>query len=123
MNSKQANRLREDMKYLTKRDCAMLRMRIELGWTYKEIGEVLQLSSASARVRVHKIFKRMVSKEFDMMTQKRKLVPARLRRMGEMLYLEGKSERNIVATTGYRLHEVRKMKAQLEAVCESIAFR
>ena len=123
MNAKQLNKLREDMKHLSKQDRAMIRMRIELGWTYKEIAEVLNIASATVRRRIHNVFKRMISKEFEMMTQKRSLVPARLRRMGEMLYLHGKSERSIVASTGYQLHEVRVMKAQLEAVCESIALR
>jgi DNA-directed RNA polymerase specialized sigma24 family protein len=101
-------RLLDLADYLAAPDRALLRGIYDRGMTPAELAQVLGRRPRGIRGRVQRLVERIGSPRFTFIVRNSSRWPKSRRRIAEMVFLQGRSQREAAETLGLGLHRVRR---------------
>ncbi len=108
-----AERILDYVDPLRTGDRALLRAIYDRGMTASDFARAVGQRPRTVRRRVQRLLERIGSDHFQFVLRQRQDWPSTRRRVAELVFLQGASQRQTAASTGLSLHQIRQEIARI----------
>lgn len=113
-----AERLLRMSEHMTNRDRMLLRSIYDRGLSASELARAVGVHPRTVRRRVQRLVERAASPVFTYVLREREGWPSTMRRVAELVFLEGCSQREAAKRLSVSLHQVRQVTVRVQVLQE-----